>query len=175
MATTLHYDIGAADIAIESMESALFDTFQPDIVLLSYSGPETRRRVEQIVRLAPSARVCILAGREDASPLNAIVEVGGSACMLERVSLEDVVAMLDRLARRGHAAQRARSAHTLTPREREIGMLVARGFSNRVIAKRLNLSEKTIKNHVSSILSKLQLSSRTQIVIHAMEEGWSAD
>jgi NarL family two-component system response regulator LiaR len=59
----------------------------------------------------------------------------------------------------------------LTERESEVLRLIARGYSNRQIARELTLSEKTVKSHVSSILSKLGVADRTQAAIYALKQG----
>jgi DNA-binding NarL/FixJ family response regulator len=59
----------------------------------------------------------------------------------------------------------------LTPREREVLVLVAAGLSNRELAHRLSISERTARTHVSSILDKLGLRSRTQAALYAIQEG----
>jgi DNA-binding NarL/FixJ family response regulator len=61
---------------------------------------------------------------------------------------------------------------SLTPREREVVGLIARGLSNKRIALELEISEKTVKTHVSSILGKLGLTDRTQVALYAVREGW---
>ncbi|MDE3089600.1 MAG: response regulator transcription factor [Chloroflexota bacterium] len=61
---------------------------------------------------------------------------------------------------------------SLTSREKEISLLVAQGHSNRTIAKMLCLSDKTVRNHITHILSKLQLKSRTQLACYAWQDGW---
>lgn len=63
------------------------------------------------------------------------------------------------------------SPEQLSPRELEVLRLIARGLSNREIAQELVISEKTVKTHASSILSKLGLASRTQAALHAMRLG----
>ncbi|BAU26546.1 LuxR family two component transcriptional regulator [Aneurinibacillus soli] len=60
----------------------------------------------------------------------------------------------------------------LTPREREVLQLMAEGKSNRVIGEELFISEKTVKNHVSSILQKLDVQDRTQAVVMSIKNGW---
>ncbi len=60
----------------------------------------------------------------------------------------------------------------LTPREGEILNYIARGYINKQIADKLNISEQTVKNHMSSILRKLDASDRTQAVVLAMQNGW---
>jgi DNA-binding NarL/FixJ family response regulator len=59
----------------------------------------------------------------------------------------------------------------LTPREHEVLRLLARGLSNRLIARELALSEKTVKAHVSAILGKLGVTDRTQAALHAVHHG----
>lgn len=63
-------------------------------------------------------------------------------------------------------------AVSLTSREKEILLLVAQGHTNKAIAKTLWLSEKTVRNHITHILSKLQLKSRTQLATYAWQKGW---
>jgi DNA-binding NarL/FixJ family response regulator len=60
----------------------------------------------------------------------------------------------------------------LTPREVEILDCVARGNSNKEIAVFLGISDQTVKNHITSILRKLQVNDRTQAVIYALRHGW---
>lgn len=62
--------------------------------------------------------------------------------------------------------------HLLTNRECEILQLLAEGYSNKLIAERLVISEKTAKNHVSNILKKIQVEDRTQAVVYAIKNGW---
>ncbi|WP_246038759.1 LuxR C-terminal-related transcriptional regulator [Chitiniphilus eburneus] len=59
----------------------------------------------------------------------------------------------------------------LTPREREIVACLARGESNKEIARRLDLAESTVKIHIQSVLRKLNLSSRVQVAVYAVEHG----
>ena len=59
----------------------------------------------------------------------------------------------------------------LTPREREVAELIARGRSNKLIALELGIAEKTVKTHVGNILGKLGLSDRTQAALYAVREG----
>jgi DNA-binding NarL/FixJ family response regulator len=61
----------------------------------------------------------------------------------------------------------------LTPREIEVLKLIAEGIGNKEIARRLSISEKTVKNHISNILSKLHLYDRTQATLYAIRTGIS--
>jgi DNA-binding NarL/FixJ family response regulator len=67
----------------------------------------------------------------------------------------------------------ARLADPLSRREREVAEMVAKGLSNREIANRLVLSERTVEQHVRSILAKLHLTSRTQVAVWAVRESAS--
>src|SRR5579864_5493178 len=60
----------------------------------------------------------------------------------------------------------------LSPREIEILDLVARGNSNKIIGRKLNISDQTVKNHVSAILRKLEVNDRTEAVVFALRNGW---
>lgn len=60
----------------------------------------------------------------------------------------------------------------LSPREIEILDLVARGNSNKIIGRKLNISDQTVKNHVSAILRKLEVNDRTEAVVYALRNGW---
>ena len=66
-------------------------------------------------------------------------------------------------------------AGALTPREHEVLRLIARGQSNRLIARDLALSEKTVKAHVSAILGKLEVADRTQAALYAVHHGLATD
>jgi DNA-binding NarL/FixJ family response regulator len=61
---------------------------------------------------------------------------------------------------------------TLSPREIEILDLVARGNSNKLIARKLTISDQTVKNHISAILRKLEVNDRTEAVVYALRNGW---
>lgn len=66
----------------------------------------------------------------------------------------------------------AESSVSLSPREMEILELICQGASNKEIAKRLGISYQTVKNHVTAILHKLDVSDRTQAVLYALKHGW---
>jgi non-specific serine/threonine protein kinase len=90
----------------------------------------------------------------------------------QTLSLEKAVSDALATARKGAAAEAARKKlDALTPREREVALLVAQAKSNDEIAEELVLSKRTVETHVSHILSKLGFASRTQIVRWALESG----
>lgn len=93
--------------------------------------------------------------------LGAAAEASGAALLLERLAEASPDAGSARLARGG-----------LTPRQLEVLQLIAEGLSDRQIADRLFLSEFTVHRHVANILTRLEVSSRTAAVAHAVREGW---
>jgi DNA-binding NarL/FixJ family response regulator len=167
---------------------------QPDIVLMDIRMPgmDGIEATQQILRPGVSTRVVILttfqrdeavfrairAGAsgfvtKDATPefvLAAIRTVNGGRSVLAPTATFDLV---KQFAKRPTEADRPleKAIESLTPREREIFLLVARGLSNAEVASAAFVTETTAKTHLRSILSKLALQSRIQIVIFAYENG----
>jgi DNA-binding CsgD family transcriptional regulator len=110
-------------------------------------------------RLAAQARE--LAGDRD-EPLRYYAQVGATA----------EVRRLERAFRAHHSATPHRSV--LTPRERELARIVARGATNRTAARRLEISEKAVEKHLTSIHAKLGITSRAQLVVHFAGGGEQA-
>jgi DNA-binding NarL/FixJ family response regulator len=173
---------------------------RPDVVLMDIRMPEldgiqaTRR-----IRAAPAladVRIIILTTFDLDQYVYAALAAGASGFLLKDVTPEHLVAAVQ-LVRTGdallaptitrrlvehfapsptHTATQTRSPgcddlSTLTPREREVLGLIARGLSNAEIAATLTLSAATIKTHVTRILTKLGLRDRVQAVIHAYQTG----
>jgi two-component system, NarL family, sensor kinase len=100
----------------------------------------------------------------------AVKENTGREVALER-SATLVTSSLAELNTLDELLQPTTSLQDLTPKEREVLALIAKGLTNKAIAKELNVAEKTIKTHVSSVLSKLNLKSRTTAALWAKEHG----
>ena len=180
--------VGEATTGDEAIERAL--ALQPDVVLMDLkmpgaSGIEATRR---IVRENPRIGVLVLTMFDDDSVF-AAMRAGARGYLLKDARLEDVVRAIDAVGR-GEAifspsiAQRllsyfASSRSTtltfpeLTEREHEILALIAHGRTNEQIAAQLVVSIKTVRNHVSTIFSKLQVADRAQAVVRAREAGLS--
>jgi DNA-binding NarL/FixJ family response regulator len=128
--------------------------------------------------------VVALTSFSEAERVHMALEAGAAGYLLKDAEAEEVVAAV-RAAHRGEvhldpvAARKltrslvapARTTMALTPREREILVLVAQGRSNREIARILLISERTARTHVSNVLTKLGLASRTQAALWAVREG----
>ncbi|GAA1017615.1 DNA-binding response regulator [Acrocarpospora pleiomorpha] len=167
-------------------------TLSPDVVLMDVRMP-TMDGIEAVAVLrdrAPACRVVMLTTFDDEEYVVAALRAGASGYLLkDRPSRELADAV--RLAHAGvvqfdpAAAARLTSAltrttapppadqagHTLTSREVEVLRLVATGSTNREIARRLYLSEGTVKNHISRILGRLGLRDRTQAAVYARDHG----
>lgn len=167
----------------------------PDVVLLDLHLPK-RDGLAVLRALAdpgpPPPTLILTTFDEDSLVLEAL-KAGARGYLRKDVSLDELAGAIRQVAAGGTAVQPAVTARIveglgrlggsvpglelpdpLTEREQEILRLVANGFSNREIAEALHLAEGTVKNHVSSILSKLGVRDRTRAVLKAVELGYLA-
>ena len=177
--------VGTAGTAEEAL-AALTET-APDVVLMDInlpgaSGVEATRRATQI---APATAVLVISMVDDDDSVFAALAAGARGYVLKGATAAEITAALRTVAAGGAvfgagiasrmlattSARRSgpdRLPHDdLTTREREVLDLLADGASNRQIARSLGLSLKTVQNHVSRILDKLQAADRTQAALHA--------
>ncbi len=178
-----------ADVADGARALDAVAEHEPDVVLMDLVLPVVDG-VEAIRRIAaerPATRVIALTSFLDDDKLFPAVRAGAAGYLLKDVEPQELVRAI-RAVHAGeallHPAVAARlmeevagsGAHDardpLTPREREVVDLIARGLSNKRIAVELGISQKTVKAHVSNILTKLDLSDRTQVAMHAVRERW---
>lgn len=158
----------------------------PDVVLMDLQMPGMGgvEATAEITAAHPGVRVVALTSFGEVERVHAALAAGASGYLLKDAEPEEVAtavrvaaagevhldpAVAGRLARRLAGPRTGLAA--LTNREREILALVAQGYANRDIADELVISERTARTHVSNMLSKLGLSSRTQAALLAIREG----
>ncbi|HEY8482805.1 MAG TPA: response regulator transcription factor [Spirillospora sp.] len=158
----------------------------PDVVLMDLKMPRMGgvEATAEIVRHYPPVKIVVLTSFGEAERVHAALEAGATGYVLKDAEPEEVVAAIRAAvegevhldsAVAGQLVKRMSAPNvglaSLTAREREILILLAQGGSNRDIAEKLMISERTARTHVSNILTKLQLSSRTQAALLAIREG----
>jgi DNA-binding NarL/FixJ family response regulator len=183
--------VGEAATGREAVERAR--RLRPDIVLMDVRMPDLDGigATRELTRAAPSARVLILTTFEQDDYVFGALRAGASGFLLKRSRPEELIAavhtvaagesllspsvtrlVIDRMAQQPvPELAAAAKLDALTPREREVLELIARGLSNREIATQLYVEESTIRTHVKRIQMKLALRDRVQIVIFAYESG----
>ncbi|MEO5626852.1 MAG: response regulator transcription factor [Dokdonella sp.] len=179
--------VGEAEDAVGAI--ALCAEHHPHVALVDLVMPGGGIEATRAIRAAsPQTQVVLLTSFEDAQQIVAAVQAGALSCMLKDVDA-DALADTLRKAARGEAVLHPRVAaklmetlrrgaepgsevlESLSTREREVLTLMAEGFSNMQIAERLGIGEKTVKTHVSNVLSKLNVSDRTQAAVYAWKSG----
>ena len=186
----LHDDIDVVGEA-EDGERALeaIAALAPDVVLMDLVMPRLDgvAAIERLRESGSPARVIVLTSFLDEDKVLPAVRAGAAGYLLKDVEPADLVrairtvdggeallhpAVAARVLRELAADDdRARRHELLTPREREVLALLARGRANKAIAFELGVAEKTVKTHVGNILGKLGLSDRTQAALYAVREG----
>ena len=180
--------VGEAENGREGVEAAR--ELRPDVVLMDLLMPELDGigAISQIKAELPEIELVALTSFVEEARVTAALEAGASGYILKDADADDVADAI-RAAHRGEVhldpavagllARRVReraaaadtTAEPLTDREREVLGLVAKGLSNKAIADRLAITERTARTHVSNILGKLGLASRTQAALYAVEHG----
>jgi DNA-binding NarL/FixJ family response regulator len=172
--------------AIEVLAARAADDDLPDVVLMDLEMPRMDgiTATGLIKKAHPGVEVVALTSFSEAERVHLALEVGAAGYLLKDADADEVGVAV-RAAYRGEIhldaavvgkltrslRQPVENAAVLTPREREILALVALGQSNRDIARSLVISERTTRTHVSNILAKLGLVSRTQAALWAIREG----
>jgi DNA-binding NarL/FixJ family response regulator len=150
----------------------------PDVVLMDLNMPGLSglEAIRRLSRLDPGPAVLVLTMVDDDDTVTAAMQVGARGYVLKGAVQEEVLAALRTVAAGGAvfgagAARRflggGRPLASLTEREAEVLALLADGLSNSEIGKELGISLKTVQNHVSNVLAKLQVRDRTQAAFRA--------
>ncbi len=184
--------VGEAGDGLEGVKRAV--QLKPDVVLLDLHMPGTGglEALRLIREDVPQTQVVMLTVSEDAEDLLETLRAGARGYLLKNIDTEFLLESIRRAAH-GESVMSPQIAHKLadslrappkenvvmadtnpgklSPREREIIVMLARGASNKEIARVLNLSESTIKIHVQGILRKLNIAKRVQAAVYAVEHG----
>jgi DNA-binding NarL/FixJ family response regulator len=159
----------------------------PTLILLDGSiSFEALSNAIGMCRLACSrARIGVLSEHLSAEAMQRVLSAGADGYILKDITPDELLGAVKAMAAgnlyvdprlvglilRKHAGIGRRDPNELSPRESDIVRLIATGLSNREISDRLGLSDKTVKNHISHIFAKLNVTARTQVVIYAMRSG----
>ncbi|WP_074410771.1 response regulator transcription factor [Streptococcus suis] len=158
---------------------------KPDVIVMDLVMPKMTG-VEATLALLkewPQAQIVILTSYLDNEKIYPVLEAGARGYMLKTSSADEILAAIRKVALGEYAIEtevekkvehhkRHPDLHDdLTAREREILTLLAKGYDNQRIADESFISLKTVKTHVSNILSKLAVSDRTQAVVYAFQHG----
>ena len=164
---------------------------QPDVVLLdlNMTGMSGIEALQLMRQSSPKSAIIMLTVSEDAEDLTAALQVGACGYLIKNIDADYLVRAIRRAAagesvvaeamtakliaqlQRGTARppESASEFDCLTPREKNILDCLARGESNKSIARKLDLAESTVKIHVQNVLKKLKLASRVQAAVFAVE------
>jgi two-component system nitrate/nitrite response regulator NarL len=182
--------VGEASDGLEGVKRA--KALGPDVILLDLHMPGTpgKETLKLLGEEVPQAKVLMLTVSEDAEDLLDTLRAGATGYLLKNINTETLLdsirkaaegdsvvspQMTSKLVQGLKAPAKALAEPSekdkLSPREREILAFLAKGASNKEIARDLDLAESTVKIHVQHILRKLNLSSRVQAAVYAVEAG----
>lgn len=183
-------DIEIAGEAANGMEAVeMAERLAPALILMDLvmPGMDGATAITQISHNNPASRILVLTSFGEEEKLHPAIQAGARGYLLKDTEPEDLSLAIRCVARGnyvldGRLAERALSgqlltthkpslAPMLTPREVDVLILLAQGQTNKQIAQVLNISIKTAKTHVSSILTKLNVTDRTQAALYAQAEG----
>lgn len=183
--------VGEASDGVEAVEKA--QELMPDVVLMDVRMPK-RSGIEaagDIKDMLPHVKILMLTISDEEADLYEAIKAGASGYLLKEIPIDEVAeairsvwagqsrispSMASKLLTEFAAMSKASTEKPqvptphLTDREMEVLKLVAQGLNNRDIAKRLFISENTVKNHIRNILEKLHLHSRMEAVVYAVRE-----
>jgi DNA-binding NarL/FixJ family response regulator len=181
-------EAGSGRAAVDSVRA-----LGPDLVLMDVRMPDLDgiAATREVTTASPEVKVVILTTFEQDDYIFGALNAGASGFLLKRTGPEELLAairtvaagdsllspsvtrtVIDRMARQPTPdIGPSRLLDELTPREREVLVLIARGLSNSEIAAELVIEESTVKTHVKRILMKLRLRDRVQAVVFAYESG----
>jgi len=173
--------VGMASNGLEALD--LVAQLEPDVVLMDLSMPEMDgvEATKRIVAEHPGVRVLVLTSFSDQSRIMDALRAGAEGYLLKHSEPDEIAAAvravheggspLDPKAARVLLDSRRTAAETdtLTDREREVLLLVRGGLANKQIARKLGISERTVKAHLTNVFQRLGVADRTQAALWASE------
>ncbi len=171
----------------------LAGTFKPDVAIIDIAMPRLDgiEATRQIKVLYPTTAVLILSAYDDDQFVFSLLEAGAAGYLLKSIRGRELIdavravyagdsvlhpsiarKVLNRFSAVSGRPQEQKPSAVLTEREIEVLSLATRGLSNQDIASELSVSLRTVQAHLGHIFNKLQVSSRTEAVVHALKEGW---
>ena len=169
---------------------AIVSRLQPDVVLMDIAMPKMNgiEATRLIKKESPATSVLILTAYDDDQYIFALLDAGAAGYLLKNVRGEELAQAVRAVAEGESVLHPAIAAKVfkrytrsdqavdeeiepLTDRESEVLAMAARGLSNKMIARELSLSDRTVQVHLSNIFGKLSVASRTEAVITALKRG----
>jgi len=182
--------IGEASNAHEGVSKA--QELDPDLILLDLNMPEINgiETLKMLREAEVSSRIVVFTVSDNEEDVVAALKAGADGYLLKDMEPEELMQNLEQaalgkmvisdrltalLAQALQSGRTDKSADTdsLTPREKQIIKLIAGGLPNKLIARKLNITEGTVKVHVKHLLKKLRLRSRVEVAVWAVQEGLS--
>lgn len=176
------------DVVLEKVKE-----FCPDIVVMDISMPRLNgmKATERLKIAHPKIKVVALSSYSDDAHVRQLLASGASSYVLKRTVAEELIRALRAVAGGGvyldpaiaglvadnyaKAVKEPKGAEHLSPREHEVLLDVAYGYTNKEISDRLHISVKTVEGHKVRIREKLDLATRAEIVRYALRQGWLQD
>lgn len=171
-------EAGSGAEAIELLSRVVADVALVDIGLKDVNGLELTQGLGQRF---PEVRVLILSMYDNQEYVNTSVRVGACGYVLKDAPSREIIAAIEAIARGGtyysagiaeKLASRGTEERELTPREREVLLMLAQGHNNKTMARELNISVRTVETHRLSIRRKLDIDRPADLMKHAMVHGW---
>ena len=182
--------VGEAENGEESIRRAA--RLHPDLVIMDISMPGIGglEATPRVLEVAPEARVLILTVHDDEAYFFQALQAGAAGYVLKGASRSELLAALRLVIHGGVPIPRKLGPHLvndylervengvapsyqqLSPREREVLRLIAKGRTNKEIAEQLSLSVRTVERHRSSIMNKIGLQNRAELVAYAVRQGF---
>ncbi len=179
---------------------SVVEKYRPDVILMDINMPGVNgiKATKEVLEAFPDVKIIILSIHDDENYVSHALQTGAQGYLLKEVDTDSLLDAIKVVAEGGsylhpkitHNLVREyrrlleqqgnsdgfieyrKPLHLLTNRECQVLQLLSEGQSNRKISESLVISEKTVKNHVSNILQKMDVNDRTQAVVMAIRNGW---